>query len=276
MSAMTMLRNTKQIKGRSLHAVDGVIGEVKDIYFDDQDWHVRYLVIETGAWLKKRKVLISPGVLGALDWGRNDFPCDLTMEQVRNSPNVDTDKPVTRQQESALRQYYGWPPYWGAVFVGEGLTAPISAPTPSDERSERELTDGNAPLRRRADPYLRSANDTINYHIAASDGPIGHLEDFLIDDVAWWVRYLVIDTRNWLSGRRVVVAPDWIRTVDWHTRTVHVDLTRDAIKASPAYDAAAPWNPTYAAELHDYYRQPRYADWEKDVAGASKPSKSNR
>lgn len=266
-----MLRNTKQMEGRALRARDGVIGEVKDFYFDDHHWHVRYLVVETGAWLKKRKVLISPDAIGAMDWGLQVFPVDLTMDQVRNSPSIDTDKPVSRQHEETLRQYYGWPPYWGAVFAEGGIATPTLTPTPAANTSEPGLTDGDAPLRPKGNPYLRSAKDTTNYHIAASDGKIGHLEDFLIDDDAWRIRYLVIDTRNWLPGKKVIVAPGWIREVNWETRTVYVDLTRDAIKASPPFEASIPWNPAYAAELHDYYGRPRYSDWDQDItAGAPK------
>src|SRR5688572_14442041 len=167
-----MVRNLKQIEGRALKARDGILGEVRDVYFDDRDWHVRYLVVQTGTWLHRRKVLISPEAFCGLDWGLQVFPVNLTTEQVRNSPGIDTDKPVTRQHEEALRQYYGWPPYWGPIFADGGLAAPILAPTAAANTSAPGLTDGNAPLRK-GDPHLRSANDTRGYHIEASDGPIG-------------------------------------------------------------------------------------------------------
>lgn len=266
-----MLRRTKDMKGRALRAADGVIGEVKDLYFDDRHWHVRYLVVEANAWGTKRQVLISPDALGTIDWGIQAFPVNLTTEQVRNSPGIDTDKPVSRQYEERLRQYYGWPPYWGAVLAEGGIGRPVMIPPPVPNPSSRELTDGNAPLRRAGDPRLRSARDTINYGIVAIDGAIGHVEDFLIDDVAWRVRYLVIDTRNWLPGRKVIVAPGWIRETSWETKTVHVDLTREEIKVSPPFDPAASWDPAYASALHDYYGRPRYSDWDEDLtAGAPK------
>lgn len=273
-----MLRNLKQIEGRSLQAQDGVVGEVKDVYFDDHHWHVRYLVVQTGAWLHKRKVLISPEVLSGLDWSRQAFPVNLTIDQVRNSPSIDTDEPVSRQHEETLRQYYGWPPYWGGVFTEGGIVPPpITTPIPAGNTSEPGLTDGEAPLRRpNGNPYLRSANDTLHSHIEAEDGSIGHVADFLFDDDAWRVRYLVIDTRNWLPGRKVIVAPEWIRDVSWERRAVRVDLTRDAIKNSPLYDPEAPWNAAYAAELHDYYGRPRYSDWDKDIVAGAPHEKRHR
>jgi hypothetical protein len=252
------LRNAKQLEGHALRARDGAIGQVKDFYFDDHHWHVRYCVVETGQWLKSRRVLISPAVLGAFDSGLKTFAVDLTTDQVRNSPDVDTDKPVSRQHEEELRQYYGWPAYWGGSFYGGGLTAPIIPPTPAANSAEPGLTDGDRPLTTKSDPHLRSVNDTIGYNIEAIDGAIGHVDDFLIDEEDWSIRYLAVDTRNWWPGKKVVIAPSWISNVSWTKSQVVVDLTREAIKGSPAYDPSTPWNPAYATELHDYYGRPRY------------------
>lgn len=266
-----MLRTVKQLERLTLHARDGVIGDIKDVYFDDHHWYVRYIVIETGEWLNKRRVLIAPEAVHPAEWDRKVLATDLTQEQVRQSPGVDTDKPVSRQYETSLRQHYGWPAYWETVMGPDGLASPILAPTPAANTSEPGLTDGDAPLVRRGDPHLRSTNDTLRHRIEALDGSIGHVNDFLVDEKSWRIRYLVIDTRNWWPGKKVLVAPDWIKNVNWSDKSVTVNLTRDAIKRSPPYDAAAPWNPEYAAELHDYYGRPRYSDWDQDVvAGAPK------
>ena len=266
-----MLRNLKEIKGCSLHARDGAIGEIKDVFFDDHRWHVRYFVVETGAWLKKRQVLISPIALGTPDWAQQVFPVKLTKEQVRNSPSVDTDKPVSRQYEGTLREYYGWPPYWGTMFAEGGIATPvITPPTAADPSSRGDIEAGPSP-RRKGDPFLRSAQDTLNYPIEAIAGAIGHVDDFLFDDGAWRVRYLVVDPRNWLPGRKVVLAPDWIRDVSWEKKCVYVDLSREAIKGSPPYDAATPWNHAYGAELHDHYQRPRYSDWDEDITAGAPP-----
>jgi hypothetical protein len=247
-----------------------VIGEVKDFYFDDQHWHIRYLVVSTGTWLKGRKVLISPEVVHAPDWGLRIFPVDLTKDQVRNSPSVDTDKPVSRQYEEQLRQHYGWPPYWGPAGVVDPALAPL-APAPR----EREMTEGDRPLDLKGDPHLRSVNDTDGYRIEARDGEIGHVEDFLLNGEIWRIWYLMIDTRNWWPGKKVLVSPAWIQSVRWDKSHVVVDLTRDAIKTSPGYDPAAPWNPEYAARLHDHYQRPRYPDWNSFQPTAAVGRKDN-
>jgi hypothetical protein len=248
-----LLRNAKQLEGHALRARDGVIGEVKDFYFDDRHWQIRYCVVQAGKWLQNRRVLISPVVFGDYDAAQQVFPVALTMQQVRDSPDIDTNKPVSRQHEEELASYYGW----GGVFMDGGLAAPIMTPPPPAGTSGPDLTDGNAPPKLRGDPFLRSVNDTAGYHIVALDGAIGHAEDFLVDDEAWRIRYLVIDTRNWLPGKKVIVAPAWIRDVSWENRQVTVDLSRDAIQASPPYEPTMQWSEDYAARLHEHYGRPQ-------------------
>lgn len=252
-----MIRTIQQIRGRMLAASDGHIGKVTDLFFDDASWHVRYFVVETGSHWKQRTVLIAPEAVHPADWTGENFPVDLTTAQVRNSPAVETDQPVSRQQEEELRGYYGWPIYWdGGLGTGMILPPPV-APTHPGKRPPP------------ANPNLRSAEATLGYHLEASDGAIGHVAEFLVDERSWQIRYLVIDTRNWLPGRKVVVAPAWIETMDWVHRRLAVNLTKDAIKHSPPYDPDLQWNPAYSAELHDYYHRPAYTDWDRDiVAGA--------
>jgi hypothetical protein len=271
-----MVRSCKQLKGRALRARDGVIGEVVDFYFDDHDWYLRYFVIETGSWLEQRRVLIAPEALGPLDWGLHVFPVNLSMQQVRNCPGIESHRPVSRQDEAILRKYYGWPPYWDPVFGTSGFPAPLLAPIPAGNSSEPGLTDGNAPISRRGDPHLRSVKDTIGHHIEALDGSVGHVDDFLVDEKAWRIRYLVIDTRNWWPGKKVLLAPGWITDVSWANRRVTVDLTRDVIKGSPPYDTSTSWNPAYATELHDYYGRPRYSDWDEDIVAGAPPLRRKR
>lgn len=258
-----MLNSLNHLKDRSLQARDGIIGKVHDMFFDETDWIARYLVVDMGTLLNKRSVLISPGAAGSADWGRSSIPVDLTMDQVRHSPEIDTDMPITRQHEAVLRKHYGWPAYWGALTGEGGLATPILIPAGEPDEEQSGPTDGEAPPRRSRDVHLRSANDTLGYHVHATDGSIGHIAEFLIDDDVWRIRYVVIDTRNWLPGRKVLVAPEWIREIDWTAEKAEVALTRDAIKASPAYDASAPWNVEYANRLHEHYARPPYSDWEQ-------------
>ncbi len=247
---MTLLRNAKQLESHSLRARDGVIGQVNDFYFDDRYWRIHYCVVKTGQWLQSRRVLISPEVIGTYDPILKEFPVNLTTEQVHKSPEADGDTLVSRQYEETLRTYYGWRGYQDGFFGAGGHAPPMMVPALEAGRIEPERSDSERPSMLRRN--LCSANDTIDYRIEAIDGVIGHVEDFLIDDEDWLVRYLVVDTRNWWPGKRVIVAPAWIRDVSWEKSRVIVDLTRDAIKAGPPYQPTMPWGEDCATQLHEH------------------------
>jgi hypothetical protein len=247
-----MLRSLKDLENYAIRATDGPIGHVKDFYFDDDAWGVRYFVVEAGSWLSSRKVLISPISVRHPAWLERTLHVSLTKEQVKNSPGVDTDKPASRQHEAQFERYYGYPSYWGGGGLwGEGIypyaMAPGYAGYEGADRVERER-ERQAYLRaertrhRNDDPHLRSCNAVTGYHIHATNGDIGHVASFLVDDETWAIRYLVIDTSNGWVGHKVLVAPTWIEGVYWSDETVSVGLTRESIKTAPAYDLSAAWS----------------------------------
>lgn len=237
-----MLRNIKGLRGFTIEAADGHMGKVHDLLFDGQTWAVRYLVVDTGSWLPGRKVLIAASALGRPRWAEHLFPVALTTEQVRHAPDIDTDKPVSRQREIELHAYYDWIPYWGMGHDGVGA---VPVPTPVDRKAIEETAQG--------DPNLQSAREVTGYHIGAQDGEIGHVEDFLVGDGDWVVRYLVVDTRNWLPGRKVLISPKWVRQISWEQREVWVDVSREKIRHSPPYDPAVTVDRDYEARMHEYY-----------------------
>lgn len=223
-----MLRSVKSLKGMPIQALDGPIGSVSDFYFDDQLWTIRYLVVDTGHWLSDRKVLILPAAIGALPGGTRVFPVLLTKKQIEESPETHVDLPVYRQREISLAQHSGWTSSWAGQVAVVG--APSGAYLPLKTASESDIKRG------KPDPHLRSANEVIGYHIQARDGAVGHVEDFVIDDEVWAIRHMVVDTRNWLPGKKVLIAPAWVSRVRWSDRRVRVDLICDVIKGSPEYN----------------------------------------
>lgn len=236
-----MLRNTKDLKNLAIRATNGDIGQVKDMYFDDDAWVLRYFVVETGSWLSSRKVLVSPIAVLEPDWQNKTLPVSLSIEQVDKSPGIDTDKPVSRQHETLYFDYYGYPYYWG----GQGLWA--------ERQREDEVGLGvERAQHRQDDPHLRSCDAVVSYHVQAGDGEIGHIAGFLVDEVNWAIRYLVVDTSNWLMGRKVLIAPAWISGVHWSTETVSVDLSRAAIQASPVFDPDAVMDRAWELHLHQH------------------------
>jgi len=254
-----MLRLAGELKGVTIEAMDGDIGSVQDLYFDDRTWTVRYLVVDTGTWLPGRQVLISPMAFHVVPGGSR-LRTRLTKDQVRNSPPIDTDRPVNRQREIDFAQYYGYPYYWvGPYRWGElaypGVPVPPPAPSPIDEEVlARELEGG--------DPHLRSARDVMGYYIQATDGDLGHVEDFLIEDATWAIRYMIVDTRNWLPGRKVLVSPEWIKHLSWEDSKVLADLSRRHIEAAPQFDPSMPLAREHEEWLHDHLGRTKY--WERE------------
>jgi sporulation protein YlmC with PRC-barrel domain len=249
-----MLYRLEKLIGMEIAASDGEIGRVKDVYFDDHRWTVRYLVVETGSWLSGRKVLISAIPVGSIDWERSLVQVALTKQQVVASPNIDTDKPVSRQHESDFCDYYGYPYYWTGPFLWGMTPYPVSPVGPIPPAQNAPGKHGQAPI----DPHLRSAQEVTGYRLETTNDSVGHVQDFLLDNASWSIRYLVIDTRNWLPGKHVVIPPQWIKGVDWMERVVSVDVTRDTVQAAPEYHSARDFSRRHETDLYKHYQRPGY------------------
>jgi hypothetical protein len=261
-----MLRNVKNLQKYQVVAADGPIGHVDQFFFDDEKWAIRYLVVDTGNWLPGRRVLISPFSIRSIDWSAGTVSLAITRGMVQSSPDIDTHKPVSRQQEIAYLGYYGYPYYWG----GAGLWGPgpypagVAAADAAEARAhvEAELEDARA----KGDSHLRSSKEVIGYHLHATDGELGHVEDFLVEDDSWAIRYIVVDTRNWWFGKKVLVSPEWIREVSWNHKKVYVDLTRQSVKGAPEYDSAAHLDRQWEADYYAHYRRRPYWTTTEDAA----------
>ncbi|HEX2226717.1 MAG TPA: PRC-barrel domain-containing protein [Candidatus Binatia bacterium] len=256
-----MLYNLTELKGLTMKARDGEIGEVEDFYFDDDKWTIRYLVVDTGTWLPGRRVLISPISVGRADQVNRRVEVDLTRKQIEDSPGVETDKPVSRQYELSYFNYYGYPYYWGGPYAWGPAATPAVMPVPlgTATRSPTSIEEMQRREQESSDPHLHSADEVIGrYYIEANDGDIGHVEEFLIDDESWAIRYMVVDTRNWWPGKKVLVAPQWIERVSWNDSRVYVNLSRANIQGAPEYDRNAPLSRDYESNLHRHYGRSPY------------------
>jgi uncharacterized protein YrrD len=228
-----MLQSVRNVTDCRILASDGEIGRVSDVYFDDEKWVVRYLIVDTGNWLRDRRVLISPHAVRLIDVAARAIAVTLSREQVKNSPDMDTRQPVSRQQEAEYYRYYGYRPYWGVATYWAWGAFPIVAPVGDPAEEEAEAVQA---AERSTDSHLRSTQEVLGYHIAATDDSIGHAEDLLFDEETWAVRYLVVDTRNWWPGKHVLVGTDLLGEVNWLQRSLQVDLSRESVKSSPPYD----------------------------------------
>lgn len=236
-----MLHSFKKIINTTLHAKDGEIGHLDDLLFDDELWIVRYVVVRTGGFLKRHRVLVSPLGVAQVDWDNQALRLKLTRQQIEDSPDVDTDQPYFRQMEKRYFDYYSWPYYWSEMSiwgidprntimsgaVEEHQTGVSRQPSPEEQE---------APERPEGDPHLRSFREVSRYDFDAEGTLFGHVGDFLIEDDDWTVRYLVAETRTWWPSQRVLISPMWIRSVDWADRCIKLRLTREEIESSPEFN----------------------------------------
>ena len=202
-----MLLAGSALKGFALEATNGKLGTVSDFLFSDETWRMRWLVVDTGVWLTGRKVLIHPSAIGGADYEHRELPVALTKAQVEGSPDILQDRPVSRQMENDLYGYYGWDPLWSGGFYGGGaMTLPFVPSSYLGDTALLERTDFED-QDEHDDPHLRSMTAVTGYHIHASDGEIGHVENLLVDSASWRIRYLIADTRNWWPGKHVLLSP---------------------------------------------------------------------
>ncbi len=234
-----MQRSLELLRDYWVHARDGQIGAVKDFFVDDQSWQVRFMVVDTGNWLPGRRVLISPVSIARADRVEREIEVNLNRQQVKDSPDVDTRRPVSRQMEERIYRHYAWPLYrsaHGGTPTGELPPAMVAHEqgAPSD------------------DPHLRSVKAMTGYAIHGSDGPLGKLDDFLCDDEDWTIRYLVVDMGQWNSGKRTLISPTWVQAIHWDKSEVRLTLARTTIRNSPEYHSGD-LTQSYEEQLHEYY-----------------------
>ena len=253
-----MLRNASVINGYTIVASNGHLGTVSDFLFDDVSWLIRWLVVDTGNWLSGRKVLLPAFALGHLDPEKREFSVRLTRQEVKDSPDIDTKRPVSRQMEANVYDYYGWSPYWipglymGGFGYGYGYGDGTMAPFPP--RGSMQRDEDRADSRRSEDDlHLRSIEAITGYNIHASDGEIGHVEDFLVEEADWSIHYLVVDTKNWWPGKKILVSPRSVQDIDWADSLVNLQISRQGVKDSPPYDASTTVDRDYERRFHKHY-----------------------
>ncbi|NIN65659.1 MAG: PRC-barrel domain containing protein [Anaerolineae bacterium] len=237
-AASNTLRSMRRLQGFTLGATDGDAGKVRDVYFDGEGWAIRHLVVDTGPWILGHRVLISPSVLREPDWESRVLHVTLTRAQVHNSPGVDTHKPVSQQQRSRHHGYHKRPAYWPRTpLLGSGSLTVYPLLLPDSSMMEGNTKSDDTPTERsQADANLRSSREVIGYHIQAKDGEIGHVEDLLFCDRDWLVQHMLVDTRNWLPGRRYLMEVQWIEEVHWEESKVYLSLTRAGVEGVPQHN----------------------------------------
>jgi len=249
-----MLWNASAMCGYDIEASDGRLGTVSDLLFDDASWIIRWLVVDTGDWLPGRKVLLPISALGLPDCALRSFPIKLTMQQVKESPETGADQPVSRQTEISVYSHFELEPYWASspLPLSNSIATPLVAPLYLFGSNPQDVQYLDAQPNN-GDPHLRSIAAVTGLHVEAVDGEIGHVEDLLIDDVSWTIRFIKVDTKNWWPGEQVLISPRSVKTIDWPQKRVRLDVTGQKVKESPSYNPLSTVDGAYEEKFLTYY-----------------------
>jgi hypothetical protein len=242
-----MLRSLKDLSRYTVTAKDGLIGKVVDFLLDDERWVVRYLVVDAGSLLNGRRVLVSPIAFRKVDWSTRLFHLSLTTEKVRSSPKIDTERPVSRLHERDFNHYFRYPYYWEySGLWGQGPRPDLFFSGIQDDvlKNAKKI---------KGDIHLRSVRSLCDCRAQGRDADIGNVEDLIVDDEAWVIKYIVVDTSQWWYGKKVLVAPHWATKVIWDARMICVTMSRRDIEESPEWTSNAPVSGEYELRLYDYH-----------------------
>ncbi len=229
-----MLVRLKDLTKSKIQGIDDQIGGIKDVYFDDRYWTIRYIVADTQPWLPlSDKILISPIALISFDDKERELKVSLSKESIKDQPKLDDHETVSREFEKLYFDYFGYGYYWqGVEMWGE-----YSQPTflfkrnmlSYDSVDNNEIEQNNS---------LRSANEILHYGIEETDGKTGHVEDFIWDTESWSLRFLVIDTRDWFpGGKKVLVSPCQLSDMSWQDNSIKCNIDIEHLKACPEFEA---------------------------------------
>lgn len=246
-----MLWNASALKGYPIKATDGELGTVCDLMYEESNWAIRWVVVDTGDWLSGRLVVLPVAVVGQPDPEAHCVPARLTMKQVEQSVGVDSVRTgnsdsLDCEQENLPqgRDHYIWGHH-------DGNTPPAIALDPRVLSGATRATADMAVAR--GDGHVSSISAITGYSIEATDGHIGHAEDFLIDTALWQVRYLIVHTSRWWPSEKLLVSPLSVERIDRHESTIHIAETRQRVKDSPPYIAADTVDGAFEELFHTYY-----------------------
>ncbi|HEX8949328.1 MAG TPA: PRC-barrel domain-containing protein [Dissulfurispiraceae bacterium] len=254
------LRGLQSVAGYAVIAKDGEVGAVEEFLFDDREWAIRFIVVRTGDWLPGKKVLLPPSVLEEPDWELPKLHITIERAQLARGPILGAHEPASRMFQIDLYKHFGWAPFW---LEEEYFNVPLHPSEVSSGLSrDQEKAD---------DPHLLSTADTIEYRVEALNGDVGHPEDFVMDEDDWIIYYFAValdrseNVPEEETAKSVLIATEWVQKTAKEAGRVYLELDRDAVLRSPAYDPALPVDREYELELYDHYGRPRYWDQGADT-----------
>lgn len=260
-----MLRRLKNLKGFTIHGKDDDLGKVKDFYFDQDRFILRYIVVNTGSWLKNEQVLISTKAFEKINYEQEEILVDLNSDELEESPSLEKNKPVSKVMEEKVVKHFDWPVYWANPHPSDAPAVQAGSVIREKLFDYNDLTDEEKQAKEEdIQSNLRSFNEIRGYHIQSTDKEFGHLEDLFVDEENWIIRYLLVDTRNILPGKDVLIAPEWLQNISWNEEKIFVNKTKAEIKNAPEYKEEKSENLVhrdYEEKLYDHYNEIKY--WQR-------------
>lgn len=252
----------KDLRNFRVETKDGKRASVKDIYFDDEKFAVRYLILNSGPWKFGKKVLVSPFLVEKVEAASGWIMLKIDREGLGLCPEIDENQPISREMERQYSDRLFLPYYWGGAGLWGLYATPYGTYSPElRQRYEYPLSD----IGHGAENHLRSAREVSGYHVNARDERLGHVDDFIIDETDWSIRYFVLHTSDWRTGKSVLVAPDWLDEILWSTKTAYFNVDRSSIEGAPVYDPARPFDKEFETRLYRHYDKPAY--WDEKETG---------
>jgi len=236
-----MLRSLRELIGCMLVAKDGEIGRCKDFLFDDQNWVIRYLVADTRKWLRGRKVLVSPLSVDSSDWKTQILSFRVLRDQLRRSPSLDEEAPVSRPYEMTLFDYYGWPYYWSdhARRAGPKLLVLCL-------KAHRKVMDRESESEKACNLY--SVKEVKGFEVHGIDGRLGNVVNFIMDDDTWALRYLLLDTSYLLPGKMVLLDMVSVKSINLAAMDIQMEASTDVVDNKPEFKISGQYKPVLSEQ----------------------------
>ena len=247
-----MLVLARSYQGYTLSASDRKVGKITDLYFDEEKWGVRYLVVHVGWPIFGRDALVSPLAVRAVDADFKRVLVNLDIETIENAPPLSPYQPISRQYEAYYHDYYDWPYYW----FGDALWGLAS--TPEQLQLIEQSIDQSLVHNDEVHTHLRSIHEIIGYSVMDAQQAIGTIEDVIIESDSWLIRYLVLRSPSWLPSKRHLISRDWVTGIDWSNQEATIELDHSMVEASPEYNPGMLVSRSYENRLYSHYGMETY------------------
>ncbi|PSL50806.1 PRC-barrel domain protein [Salsuginibacillus halophilus] len=256
-----MLFEAKKLRNFGVITSDGELGKIDDVYMDEDQWVIRYLVVNRKPLLPGGKVLVSPIAVERMDINGQTIHLNVTKEELEEAPGKEEAEPITRKKELELHHHFGYGYYWPAQGMWGSFPYPhqLRVEAPHHQRPQELPNEEEIKVR----SLKEMTGDWSGYDVEGSDGDIGTIDDVIVEDDTWNIRYISVDTGRLFSTGHAVLSSSWILHTEDEEKKVRVKMARHEVQAAPEYVPGQPLDREFEERLFDHYDQEKY--WEAEA-----------